>query len=198
MIGPRSILERLVLEWAGRRDRRRELSDLAGVLEHVARELRAGRNLHGALEVAAAARPHAVSLRAGLRRARAGEALLVSIDRWAAGLAHPDGDLVRAVLGFGASTGGSLGPALDRAADTLRERDAHRRDIRVLGTQARISAVVLSLAPLGFVLLVSTIDPGGAAVLVTTGLGRACLVLGLALDGAGFLWMRHLVAGVQR
>lgn len=180
------------------RERRLERAELAGILEEVARELRAGRNLHGALAAAAAAHPAAVGLRAALRRADSGEALLVALDRWAQGLAHPDGDLVRAVLGFGTATGGSLAQALDRAAATLRERASRRQEIRVLTAQARLSAVVLALAPVGFVFVVSTIDRSGAGVLFTTTLGRVCLVAGILLDGAGFIWMRHLAERVQR
>ena len=81
----------------------------------------------------------------------------------------------------------------DRVAATLRERRELRAEARALATQARASAGVLTVAPVAFAALVSAIEPGVVAFLVTTPAGLACLAIGLALDGLGALWMARIV-----
>ena len=83
--------------------------------------------------------------------------------------------------------------ALDRVAATLRERRELRGEARALSTQARASAGVLTIAPIAFAGLVSTIEPGVVGFLLTTPAGLACLAVGLALDGLGALWMARIV-----
>jgi tight adherence protein B len=74
----------------------------------------------------------------------------------------------------------------------LRERREVAGEVRALATQARTSAGVLAVAPLAFTGLVSTIEPGAVAFLVTSPLGLACLLLGLALEALGAVWMTRI------
>jgi tight adherence protein C len=45
-----------------------------------------------------------------------------------------------------------------------------------------------------FALVVTAVDPPAVAAALATVAGRVCLVAGLALDGIGLAWMRHLLA----
>ncbi len=56
-----------------------------------------------------------------------------------------------------------------------------------------MSALVVGVAPIAYLAFASAVDPGASAVLVTTPLGRICLVTGLGLDALGALWMRRIV-----
>ncbi|MFN8075329.1 MAG: hypothetical protein U0Q15_07920 [Kineosporiaceae bacterium] len=60
----------------------------------------------------------------------------------------------------------------------------------------RASALVLSAMPLGALALGAALGAHPWAVLVGTGVGRACLVLGGLAWGLGFWWMRRIVAAV--
>ena len=66
--------------------------------------------------------------------------------------------------------------------------------MRALSSQARASAVVIGLAPLGFAVLAAMVDPASIHFLVGTPIGIACLVVGVVLDGVGAAWMHRLAA----
>ena len=51
---------------------------------------------------------------------------------------------------------------------------------------------MLAVAPLAFAGLVSTIEPGAVAFLVTSPLGAICLVVGLGLEALGAAWMNRI------
>lgn len=186
--------------WLRRRRRRAALiADLPDVIEVVARSLRGGRNLHSAIDAAVAAgSPAGESLSAALRRTRDGATLADALRGWAAEIDHPDAVLLCSALELGGLTGAALASTLDRTAATLRERADLEREIAALTSQTRASALLLTLAPLGFLAILAALDPSTAAVLVTTAPGAAFLVAGLALDAAGFWWMQRIVAGVTR
>ncbi|MDP1818814.1 MAG: type II secretion system F family protein [Acidimicrobiales bacterium] len=122
-----------------------------------------------------------------------GAPLRPTLDGWSHRAMSRDVALAAAAIGLGAAAGGQVARALDGVAATLRERRELQAEVRALATQARASAGVLVLAPLGFTALVSTIEPGAVRFLVATPTGLACLVMGLALDGVGAWWMRRIV-----
>ncbi len=186
--------------WLTRSRRHRLLiGALPEFVDLVARGLRGGANLHVALtEAAEGEGPASRSIREVLIRVAGGERLGEGFDRWAGGLDHPDANVVRAVLRLGESTGGALAVPLERAAATLRERAALSDEIRALTAQARVSSMVVALAPLGFLGVVTLVDRGSATVLFTSPLGLACLVAGLVLDAVGIVWMSRIAAAVEQ
>ena len=58
--------------------------------------------------------------------------------------------------------------------------------------------MVLFAAPIGFLVLLLTLDPSSSAAVFTTGTGQVCVAAGLLLDAVGFAWMRRLAASVTR
>ena len=79
--------------------------------------------------------------------------------------------------------GGRAADAIDGLASSLRHRLDASAEARALSAQSRLSAVVVGAAPIGYLAFSSLIDPGSVTALVGTGVGRVCLVLGLALEG---------------
>jgi len=183
----------------GDRESLQVTESLPEMLELLARSLRGGADLHLALkDLATSGNAAGRSLAPVLRRVEAGGRLGESLDQWVVDLGHRDASVVRAVVRLGDSTGGSMAPAFDRAAATIRERSALRGEIRSLTSQSRASAMVIALSPVGFLVVVAATDPKTSHVLFSTAIGRACLVGGLFLDGLGLLWMSRLTAGVER
>ena len=56
-----------------------------------------------------------------------------------------------------------------------------------------MSAVVVGLAPLAYLVFTTATDPGATRVLLGTTAGRLCLAVGFALEAAAALWMRAIV-----
>jgi len=190
-------IERLRHQVQPRRARARRDAQLPEALDALATALRAGLAVPAALtEVAASAPdPLGTELRAVAGAAQHGIPLRDSLARWAEGPdASDDVAAVVAALTISSGAGGQVARAVDRIAAALRERRALQGEVRALATQARASAGVLAVAPLAFVGLVATIDPGVLAFLLTTPVGLACLVLGIGLEALGASWMRRIVA----
>lgn len=190
----------LALPWVHRRNAdqraaRAARAGLAPFLDATASAVRGGASLPGAIGAATVGAPPELARRyhGVLRAVDAG----VSLTEAVAPVTGDDRDqrLAASTLALVARHGGDAARALDRSAAVLRERDAARRERRALAVQARASAVVLVVAPLGFALLTGLTDRRALDFLLGTPLGLACAVAGVGLDAAGAWWMHVLVRG---
>lgn len=160
----------------------------------MARALRTGASLRQAVAEAAHRTPGHLGheLQRVSTQAERGVPLVQALDELAARRPLPGVRLAVAALCLGAETGGAQAQAVDGVATTLRDRLAVLAEVRALSSQARISALVISLAPLGFGAFAATTDPRTATFLFHTGAGFALLVAGGVLDGVGWMWMNRL------
>jgi tight adherence protein B len=123
--------------------------------------------------------------------------LVESLERWAAAPASTEGaGLVTAAVAIASSTGGDPATALAGVGSTLRERRSLAREVRALASQARASAVVIAVAPAAFAVVTAGLGSGATPFLLASPVGLVCLVLGIALDVAGWRWMRRITESV--
>jgi tight adherence protein B len=176
------------------RRERRFAAALPGTLEQVAAELRGGGTVAGAVDrLARSDGPVADDLRRVHVRTRLGLGLGDALEGWPA---EHDVLGVRGAAGalaVATTIGGRAADAIDGLASSLRHRLDASAEARALSAQSRLSAVVVGAAPIGYLAFSSLIDPGSVTALVGTGVGRVCLVLGLALEGLAALWIRRIV-----
>jgi tight adherence protein B len=185
---------------APRRDRREVARDLPEVVEALARSVRAGSSIRGAVATAAtgtrgATRADLAYLAARLDR---GTPLPVVLDEWR--IRRNDVRevaLVAVALQIAADAGGSVARALDGVADTIRSQQHLRAEINALASQAEASAVLIALLPLAFAAVAGAADPDTLAFLVSTPFGLVCLTVGVVLDVMALVWMRRITAGIQ-
>lgn len=177
---------------AARRHRRDAQLPLA--LDRLAAALRSGASLPMALdEVGRAVDPPIGPELAGLARGAAhGRPLRRVLDDWSAIHDDPGTRLVATALVLATVVGAAPARAVDGVAATVRERLDLAAERRTLAAQARTSALVLSVAPVGFAALLAAGDTAAAGFLLGTPAGWACLAGGLALDAAGAWWMARL------
>ncbi len=190
----------------GRADRRLE-TQLPAALESIARSLRTGASVRQAIaEAAAGATQPGVDPgrhRRGRGRLQAELALVAEQAGHGAGLVEalealatrrPSSGvrLAVAALCLGVDTGGAQARAVDGVAATMRERLAVEAEVRALSSQARISALVIGVAPLGFGAFAAATDPRTSEFLLHTPVGLTLVCVGLLLDGVGWLWMQRL------
>ncbi|HSP04793.1 MAG TPA: type II secretion system F family protein [Acidimicrobiales bacterium] len=180
---------------ATRRETRRRRAQLPEALDAVAAGLRSGLALPAAIAGAASVgAPLGDELGAMARDVDAGRPLAEAIERWQA--ATPDDPLTglaAAALTVATEVGGPGARAVDGAAASLRERLGSEAETAALATQGRASAAVLTLAPLGFAFLLTSLDPAAGRFLLGTPVGWLCITIGLGLDGLGAWWMARLV-----
>jgi tight adherence protein B len=115
------------------------------------------------------------------------------LDRLADGVGGPDVRLVTGVLKLHRRTGGALAASLDEVAGTLRARREGARELRSLTAQARLSAAILGLLPLGFFLFLSVVARRDVESAYRTTAGASAIGFGLVLQGAAFVWIRRLL-----
>lgn len=129
-----------------------------------------------------------------VRRHLLGQPLVTSLDLARDSCRHDESlRLTLAVLRTAAAHGGTAAEALDRTAATLRQHAALASDARTHAAPARLSATVLTLAPILFSACAAVLDAKVRHVLVATPVGWLCLASGLALSLVGRRWMARLV-----
>ena len=164
------------------------LPDYAVILDAIARQVRSGASLTSAAldEIERASPLHAVADRLTSGRSLA-EAL--------SSITPHDADLALTMQALSASTylGGPVAATLDGAAAVVRERAAARAERRAHSAQARLSARVLTTVPLGFALWSAISSQRTRDVYTSTVAGGICVACGVALNLAGWRWMKRIV-----
>ncbi len=104
-----------------------------------------------------------------------------------------DLDMVVTAILIQRMTGGNLAEVLDNVAETMRERERIRGEIRTLTAQQRLTGTILSVYPAVLAGLFYLINPKWMSVLFTDGLGQVLLAIGLFLQFLGFLTIRRIL-----
>jgi tight adherence protein B len=167
---------------------------LPGALEQVAADLRGGGTVAAAVDrLAAGDGAVAHDLRRVHLRTELGLPLAEALAGWPA---EHDAAGVRAAAGalaVATTMGGRAADAIDGLASSLRHRLDAVAEARSLSAQARLSAIVVGAAPLGYLAFSALVDPAAVTTLVDTGVGRVCLVVGLLLEALAALWIRRIL-----
>lgn len=105
-----------------------------------------------------------------------------------------DLDLVVTAITIQHEVGGNLAEVLDTISHTIRERVRVKGEIRVLTSQQRLSALVITLLPVGLALFLQTTNPDYISVLYTSTCGLVMLLTAILGIVAGFIVMRKITA----
>ncbi len=192
-----AVMPWLVLAYRGDQTSALLTSQLPGLLEASARNLRSGAPFLDSLVHAA---PVVGPLRADIdhvqRSVRHGLPVEQAIERWV--LSRPGIEAIRIVAStmiVGLQTGVDLASSFEVVADNMRRSAELGDQTTALAGQAKASSMVIGLAPLAF-LAVSTAAGTSITVLFGSWLGIAALLAGLVLDGIGLWWMRRIIGSV--
>ncbi|WP_067283008.1 type II secretion system F family protein [Streptomyces jeddahensis] len=93
--------------------------------------------------------------------------------------------------------GAGLAAGLERLESALRAERDQRADLRAQLAGARSTAVLLAALPLLGLLLGTALGADPLRVLLHTGPGLACLLVGGVLEGAGLWWALRIVRGAE-
>jgi tight adherence protein B len=177
------------------RKRRKFADQLPDNLQVLSSALRAGHSLVGALSVVVEDCPE--PSRAEFRRVIADEQLGVPLEEAfnvvAGRMASQELEQVALVAALQRETGGNTAEVLDRVAETIRGRFELRRLVRTLTAQGRMSRWVVSLLPVGLLLLITSISPAYMRPLYVNPVGRVLLVVAAVMIVAGSLVIRRIV-----
>jgi tight adherence protein B len=172
---------------------------LAESIDMLARGLRAGYSLVGAIEMLSenAQEPAASEFREIFKQQNLGmplrEALMQILYR------VPSLDLrvlVTAIL-VQKDTGGNLTEILDRTVFVIRERQRIQGEIRTHTAQGRLTGWILSALPVVMLVLVNLVNPGYSSILLHDPLGHKIIYISLTMLIVGSLIIRSIINGIE-
>jgi tight adherence protein B len=89
--------------------------------------------------------------------------------------------------------GGNLAELLVTVANTLRERERLRRQVKVLSAEGRLSGWILGGLPVVFFVYLAVANPRYLAPMWSTAIGIGMMILAVTLLGVGAFWLTRVV-----
>jgi tight adherence protein B len=184
-----------------KRSRRINAFDVAlpECIDVLARALRAGHSVVGALEMLAdnAQEPAASEFGEVFKQLNLGlpmrNALLQLLDR----VPSPDLRVLVTAIMVQKDTGGNLVEILDRTVFVIRERLRIQGEIRVETAQGRLTGWILTALPVVMMVLLNLVNPGYSSILFHDELGRKLIYISLGMLAVGSLVIRKIVNGIE-
>ncbi len=137
--------------------------------------------------------PMAGELRRALAEHRLGVGVEDALDGVAERMVSEDFRWVVMAIRVQREVGGNLGEILTTVADTLREREYLRRQVRTLSAEGRLSAWILGLLPVAMFCYLLVGNPSFVRPLYTQALGMAFLAGAVLLLSVGVFTMSRFV-----
>ncbi|MEU3347110.1 type II secretion system F family protein [Streptomyces sp. NPDC006700] len=192
------LLRRTRVAWAARRRQERRADAVIALCGALAGEVRAGRQPGEALLCAARDSGGLGDAQAAvLAAARFGGDVPAAL---AGAARQPGAEGLRGLAAcwrVAVDQGAGLAAGLDRLEGALRAERDQRADLRAQLSGARATAVMLAGLPALGLLLGTAMGADPLRVLLHTGAGLGCLVIGGVLEGAGLWWALRIVRAAE-
>jgi tight adherence protein B len=193
LLTPVVVREIVVRKLARRRNQFAE--QLPDTLQVISSALRAGHSLAGALAVVVEG--SAEPMKSEMQRVVADEQLGLPLEdalmSVAKRMVSRDLEQVALVAELQRQAGTSSAEVVDRVADTVRDRFELRRLVDTLTAQGRLSRWIVSLIPVGLLLVLQLINPHYLHPLTATTGGKVLLVIATMLVIGGSLVIKKIV-----
>ncbi|MBI2238422.1 MAG: type II secretion system F family protein, partial [Actinobacteria bacterium] len=185
----------VVVRIAIRRRTGRLHAQLADVLTILASSLRAGHSFMQALDTVAKEIPAPGAEEFGrvVAEIRLGRPVDEALDAMAERVGSYDFKWAVLAVNIQREVGGNLAEILDTVAETVRERDAIRRQVDVLTTEGRLSMYILTALPVAIGLYMAVVNREYLSILFSDPIGIVMSVTASCLIVIGFLWMKRIV-----
>jgi tight adherence protein B len=189
------LLVAAAMQFAGTREKRIFERQLPDTLTLLSTSLRAGYSLLQAVEAVAAEAPQPTAREFGraIAEARLGRPVVDTMEAIADRMRSEDFTWAVMAIEIQREVGGNLAEVLQTVADTMRQRNRLKGEIRALTAEGRLSAIVLALLPIVLFAFLFTTNRGYLEPLFTETAGLIAIAVGLALMGAGVYWLKKIV-----
>ena len=184
-----------VLNFLGSREKRRFENQLPDTLTLISTSLRAGYSLLQAVEAVATEAPNPTAREFGraIAEARLGRPVVGALQGITTRTQSQDFEWAVMAIEIQREVGGNLAEVLQTVAETMRQRNRLKGEIRALTAEGRISAIVLGLLPFAMAGCLLATNPEYIGTLLTTTFGYIASGVGLILMAAGIVWLRRSV-----
>ena len=170
-------------------------SQLPDTLNLLAGSMRAGFSFVQGLEAVAeeATEPTRGELQRVFTEARLGRPIEEALDDTAKRMESRDLEWAVMAIRIQREVGGNLAELLDTVSETMTHRERLRREIKSLTAEGRMSAIVLSIFPPAFALMLFVLQPGYMNLLFQETIGIIAVVGGAILSVIGWFWLSRIV-----
>lgn len=183
-----------------RRDRRLgQIEDqLPVALTSMSKSLLAGTGLLQALDYAAEQTPDPLGpeLARAIADLRLGGDAAVIFEELNRRVGSSDLEIVTTAIMIQRTVGGNLSEILGNAAETIRERHALKREVRVLTTRHRVTANIVAVLPVFVFLAFFAVNPDVAGLLFTDTVGQIALTFAIGMELLG-IWIMQRLARIE-
>lgn len=189
------LLVAAAIQYAGNREKRVFEDQLPDTLTLLSTSLRAGYSLLQAVEAVAAEAPQPTSREFGraIAESRLGRPVVETMEGIAERMRSDDFGWAVMAIEIQREVGGNLAEVLQTVADTMRQRNRLKREIKALTAEGRISAVVLGVLPIILFAFLYLTNRDYLEPLFTRTPGLIAIGVGLGLMGAGAYWLKRIV-----
>jgi tight adherence protein B len=168
---------------------------MPGVMELLARSMRAGHTLSSAMELASKETPHPLGteLRMAYEEQRLGMSMAEALEHMVVRIASRDFRyFVTAVL-IQSETGGNLAEIMEKIGYLIRERLKIKGKIRGLTAEGRLSAFILGGLPFFMAGILYLIQPKYIMTLFTDPIGQKMMIFGVVAMTLGIISMKKII-----
>ncbi len=185
----------MVIKMLAGRQRRLFADQLPDNLQVVASAMRSGQTFVGALKAVIddAPEPSKRELRRAVLDEQIGVPFAEALNQVTERMQSEDFHHVAIVAALQRETGGNTAEVIDLVAATVRDRIEIRRMVRGLTAQGRLSGGVLSLLPVGLLMMISLVNPSYVHPLFHSTAGLIALGVGVGLVLTGGLVIRRII-----
>lgn len=186
---------KIVVDLLAHRRQAHFADQLADVLLLMSGTLRAGYGTAQAIEAATRESewPTADEFRRLVIESRLGRDFTDAMRAMADRVGSQDLEWVVQAFEIHAEVGGDLAEVLDTVANTIRERNRVRNQIKVLSAEGILSGIILFALPVVVAAILTITNPNYLDELFGTGRGQVMLTVAIALQLLGGVWLRQLV-----
>lgn len=190
-----AVASRFFVAFLGVRRRSLFATQLDNTLLVLASSLRAGHGVQRALSAVAeeSESPTNEEFTRVVAETRIGRDLIEALQGVADRLGNEDFEWVVRAVSINRELGGNLAEVLDNVANTIRERNQLRRQVKALSAEGRLSAMILYVLPFGVAGFVRMTNPGYLGELTESNIGLVFIAAAaLAMIGGG-AWIKKIV-----
>jgi tight adherence protein B len=164
-------------------------------LTMIARSIRAGHSLSGAVEVVGTelSDPIGELFKTAYEQQKLGLNVAESLQNMNERIVSMDLRFLTTAVSINTSVGGNLAEILDKLSETVRERLRIRRQVQVFTAQGRLSGYVLAALPIAAFFGMNFMIPGYEDILLEEQMGNLLLLIGLLMQFVGFLVIRKII-----
>ncbi len=183
------------IQFAGRHEKRMFEDQLPDTLTLLATSLRAGYSTLQAIEAVAseAQQPTSREFGRALAESRLGVGVVEALKGISERMRSEDFAWAVMAIEIEREVGGNLAEVLSTVADTMRQRNRLKREIKALTAEGRISAIVLGVLPFALFAFLYVSNQDYLSPLFTRVSGLIAIGVGLVLMGVGIFWLKKIV-----